>query len=265
MTQSGSFLFSSEGGTHPGRVRKINQDAYLALPEIGVWAVADGVGGHQRGDTASKAVVGSIATLAQAGPSDDLAESARQQILAVNRKLIQFARQEGPDTIIGSTVAVLVAQGQRCVCLWAGDSRIYGMRRGKLSRLTRDHSQVEDLVEQGRLSATEAMHHPDANLIYRAVGMTESLDLDAVVYDIHAHDKFMLCTDGLTKEVRDEEIAAILMSGTCCDSCRALLDLALSRDCRDNVAVVVVAVDPAPDDQPTVSVSSFDSGHAQSD
>jgi protein phosphatase len=265
MTQAGSFIFSSEGTTHRGRVRRINQDAYLALPQLGIWTVADGVGGHQRGDAASRAVVDAIATLTDADPPDDIVESVRLQILAVNRRLIQIAQQEGPDTIIGSTVAVLVAEGRRCVCLWAGDSRIYGMRRGRLSRLTRDHSQVEDLVEQGQLSAAEAMQHPHANLIYRAVGKTESLELDAIVYDIHAHDKFLLCTDGLTKEVGDEEIATVLTTGTCRDNCRALVDLALSRDCRDNIAVVVVDVDLPTDNQATVSVTRFRPGDAESD
>ncbi|MCG6860722.1 MAG: protein phosphatase 2C domain-containing protein [Chromatiaceae bacterium] len=255
MTHFNSFLFSSEGGTHPGQVRTINQDAFLALPEMGVWAVADGVGGHQRGDTASKAVVDAIARLADADPPDNLAEWVRRQILDVNSLLIQAARRAGPDTIIGSTVAVLVAEGQRCVCLWAGDSRIYGMRRGKLSRLTRDHSQVEDLVLQGRLSAAEAMQHPDANVIYRAVGKSEDLEVDALAYDIYARDKFLLCTDGLTKEVNDEEIAAILMTGACHDNCRTLVDLALSRNCRDNVSVIVVDVSPQPDSEATVFVA----------
>jgi len=258
MTQSGTFSFSSEGSTHPGRVRTVNQDAYLALPDLGVWVVADGVGGHQRGDTASQAVVDGIATLEQGKPRVGLAESARLQILAVNRRLIQIARQAGPDTIIGSTVAVLVAEGRRCVCLWAGDSRIYGMRGGKLSRLTRDHSQVEDLVDQGRLSPVEAMRHPAANIIYRAVGKSEDLEIDAVAYDICANDKFMLCTDGITKEVSDEEIAAILSTGTCRDNCRALVDLVLSRECRDNVAVIVVDVKLPADNQRTVTSTRFD-------
>jgi len=257
MTRSTDFLFSSAGSTHPGRVRQVNQDAYAALPELGVWVVADGVGGHQRGDAASKAVVDEIAALASTTRPDNLTEAVRHRILAVNRQLIQVAQSAGPGTVIGSTVAALVAEGHHCVCLWAGDSRIYGFRRGKLSRLTRDHSQVEELVDRGQLSAAEAIHHPDANVIYRAVGQSEDLDVDAIAYNIYCHDKFMLCTDGLTKELSDEEIGTILANGDCHDNCRALMDRALRGECRDNVGVVVVDVNPLPDSEytnPTIQI-----------
>ena len=242
MSRSSRFQFASAGSTHPGRVRGLNQDAFLALPELGVWVVADGVGGHQRGDAASRAIVDAIAALGRAALRESLAESVRRTILTVNHRLIEVAEEAGPGTVIGSTVAVLVAQGEQCVCLWAGDSRIYGLRQGRLARLTRDHSEVEDLVERGRLSPAEAMQHPGANIIYRAVGNSDDLDLDARVYDVYLHDKFLLCTDGLTKEVSDEEIAAVLSAGNCHENCRALMELVLSRPCRDNVAVVVVDV-----------------------
>jgi len=255
MSHSSNFQFASAGSTHPGHVRPLNQDAFLALPELGVWVVADGVGGHQRGDAASRAIVDAIAGLGRDPHGESLAESVRQAILAVNHRLIEIAEQAGPGTVIGSTVAVLVAQGQQCVCLWAGDSRIYGLRMGKLSRLTRDHSQVEELVQQGQLSALEAMQHPEANIIYRAVGSSEDLELDACVYDIYLHDKFMLCTDGLTKEVSDDEIAAILATGDCHENCRALMELVLSRACRDNVAVVIVDVNVPGASDDTVSLA----------
>jgi len=258
MTRSGVFAFSSCGRSHPGHARAVNQDAYLELPRFGVFAVADGVGGHQRGDTASKAVVDGIAGLLSAERPDDLAEAVRMRILEVNRQLYELARELGPDSIVGTTVAALVAEEGRCVCLWAGDSRIYGMRHGKLKRLTRDHSQVEQLVDQGYLTPDEALRHPHANVIYRAVGMSRDLEIDAVVYDLYAQDKFLLCTDGLTKEVKDQEISAVLAGGTCRENCRDLVDLALGRPCRDNVAVVVVDVeqpaDPATDDARTVAL-----------
>lgn len=249
MTQSDVFTFSSYGRSHPGHARAVNQDAYLALPQFGVFAVADGVGGHQRGDTASKAVVDAIAALLRSELPEDLAEAVRTQILGVNLRLLELARELGPDTIIGSTVAALVAEERHCVCLWAGDSRIYGMRHGRLKRLTRDHSQVEQLVDQGYLTAEEALRHPHANVIYRAVGMSEDLEIDAVVYDVYVNDKFLLCTDGLTKEVKDEEISDVLTTGTCRENCRDLVELALSRGCRDNIAVVVVDVEPEADRQ----------------
>jgi protein phosphatase len=240
MPDSPVFVYRSASTTHPGRVRAVNQDAFVDLPELGVWAVADGVGGHQQGEAASQAVVSAIAEIASDPPGDSLVEAIRRGIIGVNHQLLQRARELGPDALIASTVAVMVADTSSCICLWAGDSRVYGFRQGRLSRLTRDHSHVEQLVAQGLLSAEDALHHPDANIILRAVGRTQTLELDAAVYDVYDHDKFLLCTDGITKELEDDEIATVLAQGDCEDNCRQLLELALSRDCADNVALIVV-------------------------
>ncbi len=248
MPESSGFIFKSAATTHPGRVRAVNQDAFVELPQQGLWAVADGVGGHQQGEAASQAVVDAVAEIASAPPTGPLVEAVRQGILGVNRELVQRAHAIGSGTLIASTVVALVAEASRCVCLWAGDSRIYGFREGQLARLTRDHSHVEHLVEQGVLSREEALHHPEANIILRAVGREDSLELDAAVYDLYAQDKFLLCTDGLTKELSDDEIAAILAQGDCQANCEQLLELALSRTCADNLALIVVDVCQALDD-----------------
>lgn len=240
MPNSQGFVFRSASTTHPGRVRSVNQDAFIDLSEQGVWAVADGVGGHQQGEAASQAVVSAIAEIATSPAVEPLVEAIRHRIIAVNQQLLQRAHQLGPEALIASTVAVMVADANRCICLWAGDSRVYGFRQGRLSRLTRDHSQVEQMVDQGLLSAEEALHHPDANIILRAVGRSETLELEAVVYDLYDQDKFLLCTDGITKELDDHEIASVLAQGDCHDNCKQLLELALSRNCADNVALIVV-------------------------
>ena len=242
MPASNGFVFKSAGTTHPGRVRTVNQDAFVDLPEQRVWAVADGVGGHQRGEAASQAVVNAIAEIAKETPANAHVESIRQRIIEVNHELIQGAHQLGPDALIASTVAVMVADTNSCICLWAGDSRVYGFRQGRLSRLTRDHSHVEQLVDLGVISAQEALHHPDANIILRAVGRSEHLELDAVVYDLYDGDKFLLCTDGITKELDDDEIANVLAQGDCHDNCQQMLNLALSRNCADNIALIVIDV-----------------------
>lgn len=242
MPEANGFMFRSAGATHPGRVRTVNQDAFVDLPDQGVWAVADGVGGHQHGEAASQAVVTAIAESAKETPAKAHAEAIRQRIIGVNHELVESAHQLGPDALIASTVAIMVADTNRCICLWAGDSRVYGFRQGRLSRLTRDHSHVEQLVDRGLISAQEALHHPDANIILRAVGREERLDLDAVVYDLYDGDKFLLCTDGITKELDDDEIAEVLAQGDCHDNCQQLLSLALSRQCADNVALIVIDV-----------------------
>ncbi|MEA3640545.1 MAG: protein phosphatase 2C domain-containing protein [Lamprobacter sp.] len=240
MPEANGFVFQSASTTHPGRVRSVNQDALIDLPERGVWAVADGVGGHQQGEAASQAVVSAIAEVATSAHPEGLVEAIRQGIIGVNQQLLQRAHELGPDALIASTVAVMVADTNHCICLWAGDSRVYGFRQGRLSRLTRDHSQVEELVERGLLSAQDALHHPEANIILRAVGRTQMLELDAVVYDLYDQDKYLLCTDGITKELDEQEIAAVLAKGSCHENCKQLLELALSRHCADNVAMIVV-------------------------
>ncbi len=250
------FSFASAGCTHPGNLREINQDAYLSLPERGVWLVADGVGGHQRGDVASQAIVDAVASLSLEPCWENPVEAVRQRLLSVNLELVQAARQLGSGAVIGSTVAALVATGKQGVCLWAGDSRIYGFRRGRLSRLTRDHSQVEELVARGQLSVEEARYHPHANVIYRAIGQDESLEIDALAYSLAPGDKFLLCTDGLTKELYDEEIAEILATGDCQENCDRLMETALKRPCRDNLTVIVVDV-RAPEETKTRSLKTI--------
>lgn len=260
MPETSEFIFQSAGVTHPGRVRSINQDAFVARPKQGVWAVADGVGGHQQGEAASQTLVSAIADAVGEASQESMVEAVRQRIIMVNHELVQRASVLGAGTLIASTVALMVAEGSRCICLWAGDSRIYGFRRGRLTRLTRDHSHVEDLVDQGIISAEEALHHPDANIILRAVGRSESLDLDAVVYDLYDQDKFLLCTDGITKELDEHEIASALATGSCHDNCEHLLELALSRACADNLALVVVDARLADRNNDTTAVRRFPTG-----
>ncbi len=238
MGNTPPYLFNSAGITHRGCVRDVNQDALLARPAIGLWLVADGVGGHEHGEKASRLLVDTVASLSPDTP--EFPEAVRRAILRVNHELVDMAHRAGPDIIIGSTVAVLIAQNHECVCLWAGDSRIYGLRHAELARLTRDHSEVEEMVALGQLNPLDSLHHPDANILSRAVGQDETLELDACVYDLFAGDRFMLCTDGLTKEVDDAEIAAVLSRGDCQQSCNELIELAMQRGCHDNIAVIVV-------------------------
>lgn len=244
MPISHECSYVSAGLTHPGQVRQVNQDAFVAMPEIGVWLVADGVGGHLQGEMASKLLVEAVGTISSTEGLDKLTELVRGKILTVNEELVQLAHNTGPDAIFGSTVAALIVQGSECVCVWAGDSRVYGLRRGRLTRLTRDHSPVEDLVEHGTLSRSQAMVHPQANVIYRAVGKEADLELDARLYDVHAHDRFLLCTDGLIKEASDSDITEHLSADDCRKASEALLELALQRGGHDNISIIVVDIYP---------------------
>ena len=243
MTVTGSIVWHSAARSHVGNVRKLNEDAYLERPDMGIWAVADGMGGHQSGDVASRLIVDSLDQI-HVAPDDDAMERAACTVLSsVNQRLRAMARARGNDTIIGSTVALLLGSERASVCLWVGDSRVYLLRDGRLRRLTRDHSQVEELIERGVISREEAETHPAANVITRAVGAADGVMIDRREEPVMPGDIFLLCSDGLTKAVPEAEIAQVLAGGNCADSVQALLHLGLVRGAKDNLSAVVVHAD----------------------
>jgi protein phosphatase len=245
-----------------GRVRDINEDACLDMPLDGHWAVADGMGGHAVGDLASRLVIDLLGELRQlpadAGMTRSLA-FARVQLQNANRQLRDEAARRLVSRI-GSTVVVLIACDRFCGYLWAGDSRIYLVRQGQLRQLTRDHSQVEELRQLGRLTEEEARHHPAHHIITRAVGATDTLELDDDALEVVDGDVFLLCSDGLSNELTDDEICAALTETRPLDCRRAtdaLVDLALARGGRDNITVVVAqAEDPLASDKTLLNPSA---------
>lgn len=229
----------SAAATHRGQVRKVNEDAYLDRPDIGLWAVADGMGGHTAGTLASRTVVQALETASQQQFLGRAVANLRSSLVAANLRLREEATRRGVG-VIGSTVAALVAVGGHCVLMWAGDSRIYRLRRGMLHRLSRDHSHVQELVDQGRLAPDSADAHPAANVVTRAVGARQSLEIDAQICEIKNDDRFLLCSDGLTKELTEQEIADELARIDVDGLPQALVNQARERGGRDNVTVVVV-------------------------
>ena len=236
----GLFRAASAARTDTGLVRALNEDAYLNRPDIGVWVVADGMGGHDAGDYASRLIVETIDGISGPVGAATLLADVRVHLTEVNRLLRVAA---GGSRMIGSTVVVLLAHGAHYCCLWAGDSRIYMMRNGRLTRITRDHSHVQELVDRGALSPEAAEHHPFANIITRAVGVENDLKLDKVNDRLQAGDVFLLCSDGLTKEVDDAEIFDMMRGGSCDRMVDDLVDLALRRGGSDNVTAITVEFD----------------------
>ena len=241
MTCVSQFRWTSAACTDVGRVRTRNEDACLAMPDRGIWAVADGMGGHAVGDFASRAIIQALSTLPEPASLEDAADHARIATQTVNQLLIEEALRM-KVRVIGSTVVMLLACERRCSCLWAGDSRLYLLRDGHLKQLSRDHSQVERLKARGLITAEEARHHPAHNTITRAVGAAATLDLEQLTLEIGDGDVFLLCSDGLSNEVEDDRIAELLgASGT--DPTTAadtLMKQALDNGGRDNVSVVVI-------------------------
>jgi serine/threonine protein phosphatase PrpC len=146
------------------------------------------------------------------------------------------------DRTIGSTVVGLAIADDEFRCVWAGDSRAYRVRDGEVERVSRDHSLVQDLVDAGMLSAEDAESHPNANVITRAVGVTEELKFDVVGGDVRSGDQFVLASDGMTRVVEDSEVAAQLASDDLDDAIDSLIELVLSRGAPDNVSIVIIEV-----------------------
>ncbi|MGK7862555.1 PP2C family protein-serine/threonine phosphatase [Falsiroseomonas sp. E2-1-a4] len=228
---------TSEAATHPGAVRHRNEDALLDRPDVGLWAVADGAGGHGAGDVASAAVVAALQDLPPALSAAEMLAQVRLRITAVHAELQHQAAQAGPGRMIATTLVVLLARGGHFACLWVGDSRIYLLRDGAFTRLTRDHSLVQDLVDQGVLREDEAESHPQANIITRAVGAEGALELDKTSARLAPGDLFLLCSDGLFKAVPEAEIGRMLADGF---GAELLLQAALANGARDNVTAITV-------------------------
>lgn len=249
MTCISQFRWASAARSDTGRVREINEDACLDEPQRGLWAVADGMGGHAVGDLASQLVVGILGRMPDATGIKQSIAQARTCLQDANRQLREEAsRRQVPR--IGTTVVVLLACDRFCGYLWAGDSRIYLLREGQLRQLTRDHSQVQELRRSGYLTEEEARNHPAHNIITRAVGATDHLDVDEDAIEVADGDVFLLCSDGLSNEVTDEEIHKTLSTVDCLHAPGELVDMALARGGRDNItAIVVQAEDPHASDK----------------
>lgn len=243
MLNTEGFKWTSYARTDVGKVRKINEDAVLDHGGAGIWAVADGMGGHAAGDVASSSIVQKLAQISASGDANELVNAVENHLLEINTSLVQQAAQREDQQTMGSTVVVFVAFHAKCFLLWAGDSRAYRVRDNQLARITIDHSKVQKMVDEGFLTEQEAEQHPDAHVITRAIGASGNLFLDLDMYDVESGDRYMICSDGLYKEVMDEELPPLISQGSPQEACDALIDLALERGSKDNVTVVVIQAD----------------------
>jgi serine/threonine protein phosphatase PrpC len=230
----------SHGISVVGKRRKINEDAFIERPDIGLWAVADGMGGHQAGDVASRAIVDALAALPANMDLEEAVTDVESALQRVNAELVHLAAQSPSGQIIGSTVVVLLVAGHQGACVWAGDSRLYRYRLGHLEQLTRDHSLAGELSFLDILGDEQPGPQEHCNIITRAVGADPVLVVDILRFDIMEGDVFLLCSDGLDKEARPAEIEEILRAGDCRERAESLIELAMERGARDNVTVIVV-------------------------
>ncbi len=232
--------FECVSRTHVGLKRKVNEDSILVETQRGLWVVADGMGGHDSGEVASGMVVDRLGALPLDGGLDAAVDQAIDALRGVNRELIELARAQDRNKSIGTTVVgVVIAEGL-FRCFWAGDSRAYLLRDGGLARLSRDHSLVQDLVDAGMLKPEEAEGHANSNVITRAVGVAEKLDVDVIGGGVMPGDQFLIASDGLTRVVDDHELAAELCCGSLEQVADNLIERVLERGAPDNVSLIIV-------------------------
>lgn len=226
-------VYVSAGATDVGRLRTSNQDAFLEQTASGLWVVADGMGGYRDGDVASRMVCEALANPDGGATFEDAVDDIRQCMTVVNSRLNEAATRRIDPVVSGSTVAMLLVRRTSCAILWAGDSRVYRLRHRRLTQLTTDHTWAVELNLQ--VPGEEADH-----AITRAVGGEDTLLLDVRRDRVRPGDRYLLCSDGLTHELSDEQIAALLAEGDVQRCAQSLIEATLQAGARDNVTVVVV-------------------------
>jgi len=234
--------FETGAATHVGQVRQLNEDAMLVRPKVGLWAVADGMGGHEAGDVASHTVIEALKAVEAPASAAALLADCEGRIAAANNRLREIAAERHIG-IIGSTLVLLLVYERHYAAVWSGDSRIYRVRRGEIEQITVDHSEVQALIDAGKLTAQEARTWPRRNVITRAIGVSDEPELELNPGPLMPGDIFVLCSDGLTAHVEDSEILAAVADEAPQRACDLLIALTLDRGATDNVTVVVVRYD----------------------
>lgn len=226
--------WESAAATDVGQVRKLNEDAYLNRPDLGLWAVADGMGGHDSGEVASDMICTALSALPEDCSLSAAVDFIDTCVEDVNGQLVAMARERNNGGVIGCTLVALVARDEHAVFLWAGDSRLYRLRAGKLEQLTDDHS----LVEESRGQVADPTHI-NSNIITRAVGADRHIILDMEQLLVHDGDRFLLCSDGLNRDLDDNEIASLLVPGKPATVSSALVAQAYTAGGGDNITALV--------------------------
>jgi type VI secretion system protein ImpM len=237
MPPAASLHMESAGSTHPGRQRKENQDAFLANPDSGIWVVADGMGGHADGHLASSMVRDALGAI---GPQVNLAagvSAVRTALGEVNTYLHSMSLRRVDPVVSGTTVVAVLAHGTHGVCLWSGDSRLYRLRDDELEQLSADHSEDEETTDANGLVRR-------SNVITRAIGGRDDLELEQLSFDLRVGDRLLLCSDGLYRELSVEEIRERLRTGDAIETVDTMIQQVLLGEAADNVTVVVIDVQP---------------------
>ncbi|MBD9368693.1 protein phosphatase 2C domain-containing protein [Xanthomonas sp. XNM01] len=224
--------------THVGLRRELNEDTYYGDSELGLWLVADGMGGHACGEVASALARETIVREVRAGTP------LVQAIRVADEEIIRASRRRNDTLPMGTTVVAARIHGQRFEVAWVGDSRAYLWQEGTLAQLSQDHSYVQDLIAQGALTAEQARSHPHRNVVTQALGVTDPAHLNVSVMagELRPGMQLLLCSDGLTEEVGDDAIGRTLEYQDCSaqECVDTLIAAALDGGGSDNVTAILV-------------------------
>lgn len=219
---------SSISRTHVGRVRAINEDRVLDRTDLRLWAVADGMGGHQAGDVAAEFVIGELTRWGEHRGTESLSEA----MLRAHRQLREVTGGNG-----GTTLVAMVARENDVQICWAGDSRAYLIRAGRLRQLTRDHSVVQQLLDAGLIDEAESRSHPHASVITSALGTNALPLIESSTIPISSGDRVLLCSDGLSRSLGEDDAMGELPPAVLADR---MMAAAIERDGSDNVSLVLI-------------------------
>ena len=238
------FNVTSSGVTNTGHVRTRNEDSILLLDDEGIWLVADGMGGHHAGDFASQTIARNMGLYKQQGALEDSVLLLEENILNSNAIIREKSSKLGKNATIGSTVVCTYIWQNYLFTFWAGDSRLYRYRENKFERLTEDHSYVEELVRMGKIEAKDAESHPAANVVLKAVGIDDELSMDFDYFELLNNDIFIICSDGLYKDLDESTIATIISENNddMLELSQSLLSRSLDAGGTDNTSIITLKV-----------------------
>ncbi len=235
-------LWRSAALSHCGVRHRENEDSCLARPEVGLWAVADGMGGHADGHIASRTLCRALGRIPASGSLPELAMSVDAAIAEANDTLLIRGTSAQPPTVIGTTAAVLVIHSGYGVCTWCGDSRVHLVRDGEAFLLTRDHSLIQEMLDRGEIDREAARDHRAGHIVSRAVGVGSVAEIERIAIEVWPGDRFLLCTDGISRHVSVPELAELVVDDPEA-AVRGVVDLAQARGATDDVTAIAVSLD----------------------
>ncbi len=235
-----AIRWRSASYSNVGKVRQCNEDSFLDKTESGIWAIADGMGGHEAGDVASQTIVKRLNELTPRAYISDYTDLVEDCLLEINRELLEYSRTELNGLTIGSTVVCMIARGNLGVALWVGDSRLYRLRGDDFVQLTKDHSEVQRLVDEGVISREQAEKSAFKNVLTRAMGAHDVVEIDINAFDVKEGDRYLLCSDGVYNELEEAQLIEL----TKCKNFNKITDklttACLSTPARDNFTFIVI-------------------------